>query len=95
MKITLSNGTGGEITHDEARRIVSEIGVHANLPGMQRGFLDRALDNIEKATGKRPGSEEELKNLMYEHLPLGTKEETCLLYEAVEAIVGWHAHTTK
>ena len=54
-------------------------------------YTNNALKCIEHMTGVRPTTEQELKELMFHHLHLGSQEETNLLYECIEAIVGWHS----
>jgi hypothetical protein len=53
-------------------------------------FTNRALDNIMKLTGERPTDEANLKDILYRNIQGPTFKETDLLYEAMEAIVGWH-----
>lgn len=53
-------------------------------------FTNRALDNIMKLTGERPTDEDQLKDILYRNIQGPSYKETDLLYEAMEAIVGWH-----
>jgi len=85
LKVKLANGTDAEISADEAKRIAGEM---HNEP---HTYLKRAIDNIEAVSGERPASEDELKEILYENIPGLSKNDVELLYEAMEAIVGWYA----
>ena len=98
MKAHDMNGVEFDITKTEAERIAAEV-AKLNRTNVahetNEAFTNRALDNIEKMTGVRPKSEDELKQLLYDKISGPTKAEVDLVYESVEAIVGWHSMKTK
>lgn len=85
MQIQTTDGKAAEISHEEAHIIAERV---MNEP---HEYLSRALDNIERMTGKRPANEDELKDLMFRKLNLGNFQQTNLLYEMIEAIIGMFA----
>lgn len=93
MKAHDLNGNEFDITREEAERIAEGL---TKLDGREtnESFLNRALNNIEKMTGRRPKNEEEAKKILHENIHL-RNEELNLIYETVEAIVGWHSKNTK
>ena len=93
MKAHDLDGNQFDISREEAERIAEEL---AKLDGKEtnKAFLNRALDNIEKMTGHRPKNEDEAKEILHNNVHLRDGELN-LIYETVEAIVGWHSEHTK
>jgi DNA-directed RNA polymerase subunit F len=89
MKVHDLNGNEFDIDRAEAERIAGEL---AKLGGHEtnEAFLNRALDNIQSITGVRPRTEDDLKVLLYQNTSNTNMHDINLIYEAVEAIVGWH-----
>jgi DNA-directed RNA polymerase subunit F len=89
MKAHDMNGQEFDITKAEAERIAGEV---AKLNGHETNetFTNRALDNIQSMTGVRPRTEDDLKVLLYQNTNNTNMHDINLIYEAVEAIVGWH-----
>lgn len=92
MKIHDKDGNEVHITREEAEKISRDL--KAMSKETNEDFTNRALDNIEKMTGKRPESEEEAKEILHDNIHM-KDDELDLLYETVEAIVGWHSKNTK
>ena len=82
MEITLTNGLKAEIDEAEAKRIA---GLVHNEP---HEYLKRAQDNLERLTGKRPESEDDLKHILYMVMPELNREQADTLFEVVEAAIG-------
>lgn len=106
MQIKTTQGQTVDVCLEEITRVATALGWSKHTPAepghehsahtTNEHYLNKALDCIEHMTGARPASEHELKELMFCHLPLGSQEATNLLYECIEAIVGWHsAHVHK
>lgn len=105
MQLKTVAGQPADIPLDEITRAASALGWakiqsktdnNYTLSGLEKQgseFLHRALGNIEQMTGQRPVDEQSLKDLMYENLPFGSQVKTNLLYECIEAIVGWYGST--
>ena len=89
MKAHDLEGNEFDIDRAEAERIAGEL-TKLNHGETNEQFLNRALDNIERMTGFRPKSEEELKELLYRAIQGPTRRDIELLYEAMETIAGWH-----
>ena len=87
MKIMDKDGRTVEITDEEAKRIASMVSGEPEWDW----YTQRAIDNIESITGVRPKTEDELKKVLYEHTSNTSMHDIDLMYEAVEAIIGWHA----
>lgn len=89
MRITDKDGKPVDITMEEAERIASMVGKESE-PEEDR-YTKRALDNIESITGVRPKTEDELKKVLYDHTSNTSMHDIDLMYETVEAIIGWHS----
>jgi len=97
MKITDKDGKEVHITMEEAERIAGEV--HKIRMGnggeTNASFLNRALDNIAVITGSRPRTEDELKEMLYKHTSNTKMSDIEMLYEAMEAIVGWYGEKVR
>lgn len=106
MQVTTVAGAPVEIHIDELKRAARAAGimqvVHNQMSSAEdptvdklhkfaKSYMEKALDCIEHMSGHRPTTEKDMKCFMFDHLPLGTKEETDLHYECIEAIIGWFA----
>lgn len=82
MTIHLENGDEAEISEAEAKRIAKAV---YNEP---HEYLKRAQDNLERLTGERPESEDDLKHILYMMMPELNRKQADTLFEVVEAAIG-------
>lgn len=107
MQLKTTAGQAVDIPLDEITKAASALGwtnksstahtdtkdAHLSYLEHSERYMNKALDCIEHMTGKRPSSEQQMKEFMYNHLHIGTEKETNLFYECIEAIIGWYAYS--
>ena len=94
MKAHDMNGQEFDITREEVERLAGELAARSGKE-TNDAFLARAMNNIKAVTGVMPQTEDELKELLYQHTTGTSMKEIELLYEAMEVITGWHSKKTK
>ena len=89
MKAHDLNGNEFDITREEAERIAGEL---AKLGGHEtnQAFMERASENIKMASGMKPTTEDEAKEILYKMIPHWTKKHVELVFETMEWIAGMH-----
>ena len=89
MKAHDLDGNEFDIDRAEAERIAGEL---AKLGGHEtnEAFMERAAENIKMATGMKPKTEDEAKEILYRMIPGWTKQHVEAVFETMEWIAGMH-----